>query len=131
MNKPILPSTKHFGMFFSLVFACLTLYMWWTVKPVLATSFGTLFTITILMTTIRPNLLDPFNKAWFKLGILIGKIMNPIVLGAIFFLLITPISLCLKLIKRDELSLRDLKKTSFWKLRCSNDLPENSFKNQF
>jgi hypothetical protein len=77
---------------------------------------------------VASNLLQPLNLLWYKLGMLLGKIVSPIVLGAIFFLMITPVALFLRLLKRDELRLK-LASTN-WKSKIeTTDI--DSFKNQF
>ena len=88
----------------------------------------------MLLTTIaltKPAILKPFNKAWFWLGYSIGKIMNPIILGIIFFILITPISLLTKILKRDELRLKLIRPKTYWRIRDSFEVKIESFRNQF
>ena len=64
-------------------------------------------------------------------GILLGKIVSPIVLGLIFFVIFTPVSLFLKIIKRDELQLKKNNNKSYWKIREEKKFDPYSFKNQF
>ena len=67
-----------------------------------------------------------------QLGLLLGMIINPIVLGIIFFGLFTPMSLLMKLFKRDELRLKLITdRKSHWKVRDKGDAQTNIFKNQF
>ena len=76
-------------------------------------------------------LLTPLNKAWFMLGLALGKVVSPIVLGIIFFGLITPIALIAKLMGRDELKLKRPKKISYWSEPIGSNSDADSFKNQF
>lgn len=80
---------------------------------------------------VRPSLLAPLNKAWFELGLLLGKIVSPIVLGAIFFLLITPVAICSRFFGRDQLRLKKQKVNSYWVQREPIGPDAESFKNQF
>ena len=71
------------------------------------------------------------NKAWFMLGLALGKLVSPIVLGVIFFGLITPIGLIARLMDRDELKLKRPKKSSYWSEPIGSNSDADSFKNQF
>jgi len=66
-----------------------------------------------------------------QLGFLMGKVINPLVLGFIFFLLITPVALICRLIGRDELRLKTIDADSFWIDRLPSGPDGESFKNQF
>ena len=65
------------------------------------------------------------------LGLALGKIVSPIVLGIIFFGLITPIALIARLLGRDELKLKRPKKSTYWSKPISSNSDADSFKNQF
>ena len=78
-----------------------------------------------------PKLLYPANKLWFLLGLLLGKIISPIVLGTMFFLMITPISLILRIFGRDELKLKKTNTKSYWITRSNVLIESESFRNQF
>jgi len=82
-------------------------------------------------TTFKEELLLPFNKLWMRFGFLLGLIVSPIVLGFIYFGLFTPISLIMRLVRRDELRLRLKNRTSYWIIRDPNHLKKTSFRNQF
>ena len=72
----------------------------------------------IALAAIRPTLLAPLNKLWFKLGLLLGRIVSPIVLGIVYFLWITPFALVMRLMGKKLLTLdfeRDAK--SYWIIR--------------
>jgi len=75
--------------------------------------------------------LAPLNRIWYEFGMLLGKVVSPIVLGMIFFLLITPISVMTRMCGRDELKIKKKSLQSYWVDRLPpGPLPE-SFKNQF
>ena len=84
-----------------------------------------------LVALLKDDLLLPFNIAWIKLGNIMGLLINPIILGLIFFVLITPISIITYLFGRDELNLRKKDDNSFWKIRDAESQKPDSFTNQF
>ena len=127
-----LPANRKFGFFFTSVFALLNLYFLFVgLNPIAYVMFA--ITVFFLLTTlIKPDTLLPLNKLWMQLGLLLGMIINPIVLGIIFFGLFTPMSLLMKLFKRDELRLKLITdRKSHWKVRDKGDAQTNTFKNQF
>jgi len=82
--------------------------------------------------TIRyPKALRPLNEAWQRLGKLLGLIVSPIVLGIIFFGLLTPLAVTLRLFGRDELHLRRQPKSSYWTDCKLRPPPGDSFKRPF
>ena len=131
MNSIELPSNRSFGFFFSALFAASSVYYYInTFIP--AFLFFAIFTlVTFLVVVISPSHLLPFNKLWMELGLLIGKVVSPIVLGAVFFLLITPVGIAMRLAGRDELQLKLHRKGSCWKNRAPTGPEPASFKNQF
>ena len=129
-----LPSERSFGLLFSAVFALLAGYGWffkgWPLAVVLLLVAVAL--AFVLLGFVAPKVLRPLNWLWFQLGQLLGKIVSPIVLGAIFFLMLTPISLVTRLFGRDELRLkRKASQTSYWLDRAPPGPEPESFKNQF
>jgi len=80
---------------------------------------------------IKPDLLLPLNKLWMRFGLLIGRIVSPIVLGVIYFGLFMPISFIMRLIGRDELRLRVNNDGTNWISRENSSIKSTAFKNQF
>jgi hypothetical protein len=78
-----------------------------------------------------PQRLAHFSNAWMKMGDLMGKVVSPLVLGAIFFLLITPTALLGWLFGRDELRLKKTNISSYWVDRVPPGPDGESFKDQF
>ena len=101
-------------------------FQWAQYSPLLL-AFGL---ITGIITFFTPKLLTPLTKSWFSLGNLMGKIVSPIVLGAIFYLLITPIGLLGHLFDRDELRLKKTVGISYWIRREPQTQRIDPFKNQ-
>jgi len=91
---------------------------------------GTCSLVFFLVTLFKAEILKPLNKLWMKIGILLGIIVSPIVLGVIFFGLITPYGLIMRIMGRDEMKLKRSKKETYWILRPTNTIQTN-FKNQY
>ena len=129
---PQLPSNKKFGLLFFGIFFSLTLYAY--SKNAATLIIGLLLFLSsafLISSFFFQSLLSPLNKAWFMLGLALGKIVSPIVLGIIFFGLITPIALIARLLGRDELKLKRPKKSSYWSEPIGSNSDADSFKNQF
>ena len=129
---PQLPSNKKFGLLFALIFVALALYAYSKNESTLIIGLLLLLSSVFLISSFfYQSLLSPLNKAWFMLGLTLGKIVSPIVLGIIFFGLITPIALIARLLGRDELKLKRPKKSSYWSEPIGSNSDADSFKNQF
>jgi hypothetical protein len=77
---------------------------------------------------INSKLLSPLNKLWFKFGIFLGKIISPFVMGVIFFVVVTPIGVIMRILKKDLLKLEFNNKNSYW---IEKSGPKSKMKNQF
>jgi hypothetical protein len=129
---PQLPSNKKFGLLFFGIFLALALYA--NYKNEATVIIGLLLLTSgffLISSFFYQALLTPLNKAWFMFGLALGKIVSPIVLGIIFFGLITPIALIARLLGRDELKLKRPKKSSYWSEPLGSNSDADSFKNQF
>jgi hypothetical protein len=128
-NQP--PSNKKFGLFFSGIFALMTAYAYLKFRSefaIFALITSALFAIAAFLT---PEILTHLNRLWFSLGLLLGKVVSPIALGLIFFLLITPVALVTRLFGRDELKIKKRTVTSYWVDRSPPGPPSESFENQY
>ena len=131
MNAP-LPSNKKFGLLFFGVFFALALFAYSKNEASLIIALLLFLSGFFLISSFfYQGLLSPLNKAWFMLGLALGKIVSPIVLGIIFFGLITPIALIARLLGRDELKLKRPKKSSYWSEPIGSNSDADAFKNQF
>jgi len=126
-----MPTIKKFGYFFSGMFSLITLYCYWQDLKNFAIFASIISFLFIAVTLVAPKMLSPLNLAWYELGMLLGKIVSPIVLGIIFFLMITPISLITRLFGRDELKIKKLSLHSYWVDRSPPGPSSDSFNNQF
>jgi len=129
---PQLPTNKKFGLLFATIFLAFALYAYFKHEAGLISCLLLLASGFFLISGFfYPSLLSPLNKAWFMLGLALGKIVSPIVLGIIFFGLITPIALIARLMGRDELKLKRPNTKSYWSEPVGSNSDADSFKNQF
>ena len=126
-----MPSNTNLGWFFSATFAMIALYCYFQQLKTLGDVASIVSFLFLAVTLVAPNFLRPLNRVWYELGMLLGKIVSPIVLGIIFFLMITPISLITRLFGRDELKIKKLSLHSYWVDRSPPGPSSDSFKNQF
>ena len=125
-----LPSNKKFSFFCTFVFAILAFYFLFIDSILWAQALAILAVLFLLITVTIPQVLLPLNKLWMRFGLLLGMIVSPIVLGIIFFGLVTPYGVVMGMFGRDELRLKFTKKSSHWISR-SESIKSDSFKNQF
>ena len=126
-----LPSNKKFGYFFSLIFIVISTYLFLKNSHLLSCVFLFLSIIFLNFSIFKPELLYPLNIFWMRFGLLLGKIVSPLVLGLIFFGIFTPISIFMKIIGRDELRLKTFRSNSFWKKRDAHEAFLKNFIDQF
>ena len=121
-------SNRSFGLLFFVVFLILAL---WPLKngSNINLYFIVVSAIFLILGLINSKLLSPLNKSWIKLGEILGMIIAPIVMALVYFFILTPISLIVRLFGKDLLGLRFLKKKeSYWIKRKKNI---GSMKKQF
>ena len=87
--------------------------------------------IHLILALVAPGVLGRINSIWMGLGFLMGKVVSPIVMTILFFVLFTPIGLFMKIIGRDELALKNGGGSSFWKIRTNSQITSESFKYQY
>lgn len=131
VKELVLPSNRKFGFFFTAIFCLFSLYFWIEGAINLSYFFLGLCILFFLTSLFKASLLLPLNKFWMKIGYLIGKIINPVVMGVIFFGLFMPISIVMKIFGRDELKLKLKPCESSWRIKEKNPTNVQSFKNQF
>ena len=128
-NKIKLPSNKSVGFVFSIFFLILSIY------PLIKNADINLVLLIIsliffLLGLFKSKILTPLNIIWYKFGISLGKIFSPIVMGFVFFLVVTPTAYYMRLVRgKDLLNLKkNLKKNSYW---INKTEKKTSMKNQF
>ena len=125
-----LPSNRSFGYFFTIVFLIASVYSYYV------NSIFWLFTLSpvcislLIITILKAEILLPFNKFWFRFGLILGIVFSPIIIGVIFFGIITPISILMRVFGRDELNIKFLKKSSYW-IKRDSLIQKDFFNNQF
>ena len=122
-----LPSNRNFGIVFAIVFLIISLWpllsqneirLWSIIVSIIFLSLG----------LINSKLLLPLNKIWFKFGILLGNFIAPIVMGIIYFFVVTPTGLIMKMLRKDLLNLKKNNKNIYWiKKNNSNNILKNQF----
>ena len=126
-----LPSNRKFGYFCMFIFGVGIIYLYDGVMTNILYVLSAFFGATLLVTLAKPSLLLPFNKGWMWIGYLLGRVVNPVVLGVVFFFLITPVAIIFKISGRDELRLKLSKAQSHWRERSPIGPDAKSLKNQF
>ena len=121
-------SNRNFGLVFFFIFLVVSIWpLTHNESPRIWSAIISLAFLILVLT--RSKLLTPLNRLWAKFGIILGSIIAPIVMGVVFFLVITPIGLFMKIIGKDLLSIKyDKKKETHWVKR---DKPTSTMKQQF
>ena len=122
-----LPSNRNFGIVFFIVFLLISLW------PLISKGEIRLWSLIIaciflVLGILNSKFLLPLNKIWFKFGIFLGNFIAPIVMGIIFFFVVTPIGFIMKAIGKDLINLKYNNNKSYWIEKTG---PKNKMKNQF
>ena len=120
-------SNRSFGVVFFIVFFIVAIY------PLINGGNIRIWALIISLTflslgLINSSILTPLNKIWFKFGILVGKVISPIIMATIFFIVVTPIGLIMRILKKDVLNLKYNSSASYW---IEKNEPASKMKNQF
>ena len=120
-------SNKSFGIVFFIVFLLIAIY------PLINNGELRIWSLVVaiiffILGLINSKVLTPLNKLWFKFGLLLGKVVSPLIMGIIFFLVVTPTALIMRIIGKDLLNLRFNNKKSYWIEKTG---PKSKMKNQF
>ena len=127
MDDVKINSNKSFGIVFFVVFLLIALYPLTNGGEIRIWSV-IISLIFLILGLLNSKILAPFNKLWFKFGMFLGKIISPLIMGIIFFLVVTPIGLLMRLLGKDLLNLKYNDKQSYW---IEKDGPKSKMKNQF
>ena len=128
MNKNIkLPTNKIFGIVFSIVFLIIALF------PLINNESLRIWSLIIsavflFLGLINSKILTPLNNIWFKFGLILGRIVSPVIMGVVFFLVVTPTAFIMRLVGKDLLNLKFNKHKSYW---IEKNGPKSNMKNQF
>jgi len=125
-------SNRSFGVMFGFIFLIFVGFVRFRGHSTeLQISGAILSAISFFVAFVKPDLLTKPNLYWMKFSLLLAKIVSPIVLSVLFFVLISPLAVALRLFGRDELSLKLSQKNSRWSMREVVGYPLESFKNQY
>ena len=127
MDNVKISSNRSFGLVFFIVFLLIAFY------PLINQGEIRIWSVLIsllflILGIINSKILTPLNKVWFKFGIFLGKIISPIIIGVIFFLVVTPIAFLMRMLKKDLLNLKYNKNSTYW---IEKNEPKSKMKNQF
>tara|TARA_B100000686_G_C16768304_1_gene963316 strand:- start:2128 stop:2511 length:384 start_codon:yes stop_codon:yes gene_type:complete len=120
-------SNRSFGIVFFIVFFIVSIYplfkngdlrVWSLVISIIFLALG----------LINSKFLTPLNKLWFRFGLLLGSIVSPLVMGLIFFLVVTPTSIFMRILRKDILNLKKNDKNTYW---IEKSGPKSKMRNQF
>ncbi len=126
-NQIKIGSNRGFGIVFFIVFLLISLF------PIIKGNDIRIWSLIVsliflLLGVINSTILSPLNKLWFKFGLLLGSFISPIVMGFVFFLVVTPIGLLMKLLGKDLLNLKKKNVETYW---IEKTEPKSKMKNQF
>ena len=128
MDEIKLGSNRSFGIVFFIVFVLIATYPLLNQEEVRIWSLIISF-LFLFLGLLNSKILTPLNKLWFRFGLFLGKIISPIIMGVIFFLVVTPIGLLMRFFGKDVLNLKlNKKKSSYWIEKVG---PKSKMSNQF
>ena len=127
-NKKInISSNRSFGLVFFAVFLIISTWPLLDNQDIRIWSL-IVSLIFLILGILNSNLLKPFNKIWFKFGMILGNIVSPIVMSLVFFLVVTPTGFIMRILGKDILNLKKNNNKSYWIKKTE---PKSSMKNQF
>ena len=125
--KAKIGSNRSFGVVFFIVFLIIALWPLQNNNDMRIWSL-IISLIFLFLGIFNSKLLNPLNILWYKFGIFLGRIISPIIMGLIFFIVVTPIAILLKIFKKDVLSLKKNNSDTYWKKKSDYD---SNMRNQF
>jgi len=120
-------SNRSFGILFSIVFTIIAFWPTINGNPLRLWSIP-ISVIFLVLGLLNSKLLNPLNIVWVKFGELLGKIIAPIVMAIIYFIIVTPIGLFMRLIGKDLLNIKFSKSNTYW---IKREKKVGSMKKQF
>tara|TARA_Y100000590_G_scaffold242571_1_gene272610 strand:- start:615 stop:1007 length:393 start_codon:yes stop_codon:yes gene_type:complete len=118
-KKIKMSSNRSFGILFFIVFVIIGL--WPLLNDADIRIWSILLSLVFLILGIfNSKILTPFNRIWVRFGIILGTIIAPFVMGLVFFIVITPIGIIMRLLGKDLLNIKYSNKISYWIKRDKN-----------
>ena len=125
-KKIKISSNRSFGLVFFIVF--LTISIWPLLNDEKIRIWAIVISIIFLVLGIlNSNLLQPLNKIWYNFGIFLGKIVSPLVMGLVFFFVVTPTGYIMRFFRKDLLNLKKNKNDSYWIIRKDKSRMKDQF----
>ncbi len=127
------PSERSFGVTFACVFALVTAWLLYRHGLGLAPlATGAIACVFLLLGYLAPRLLRPLNRLWLRFGLVLHAVVNPLILGVLFFIVFTPMGLVIRLFGGDLLRMRrGADGESYWIFRAGEKVAPSSMTNQF
>ena len=127
MDNIKIGSNRSFGIVFFILFLLVALY------PTINSEGIRMWSIIVSLIFLILGLLDskiltPLNKVWFKFGILLGRVISPLIMGVIFFFVVTPIGMIMRILGKDVLNLKYNSNKTYWIEKTG---PKSKMRNQF
>ena len=127
MDEIKIGSNRSFGIVFFTVFLIIATYPLINNGEIRIWSL-ILSLVFLILGLLNSKILYPLNKIWFKLGLLLGKLVSPLIMAIIFFLVVTPIGILMRILNKDLLNLKFNKSKSYW---IEKNEQKSKMKNQF
>ena len=127
MDNLKIGSNRSFGIVFFIFFLIIALYPLIYSNEVRLWSF-IISIVFLILGLLNSKILNPLNRLWFKFGIFLGKIISPLIMGFVFFFVVTPIGVLMRLFNKDLLNLKFNNNSSYW---IEKNEPKSKMKNQF
>ena len=127
-NKLIeLPSNKSFGILFFFVFFVIGILPALNHGKILFWSI-VVASIFLILGINNSKFLTPLNKIWMKFGFILGNLISPLIMGVIYYGIVTPTAILMRFLKKDILNLKKSKNKTYW---IEKDNSKNNMRNQF
>ena len=127
MNSIKGSSNRSFGIVFFIFFLIIAVYPMFFGQEIRIWSL-IISLIFLILGLAKSRILTPLNLLWFKFGMLLGRIVSPVVMGLVFFLVVTPTGLIMRALKKDLLNLKKKNSNTYW---IKKDQVKTDMKNQF
>ena len=127
MDDIKISSNRSFGIVFFIIFLLISVY------PLLYNENIRIWSLIIsiiflFLGIMNSRILTPFNHIWFKFGLVLGRFISPLIMGLVFFFVVTPIGLLMRVFKKDLLNLRFDNNDTYW---INKQEPKSKMKDQF
>ena len=108
-----MPTNRNFGITFGVFFLLISLYIQINYKNLNIYTFSACL-IFFVLGFLNSKILKPLNFLWFKFGLILGYIVSPIIMGFVYFAIVTPTGLIMKILKKNLLNLNKENKSTYW-----------------